>query len=103
MNLARKLFSRLPALWQSELKRIYFRRQIDSGSFASAEPEHALLPQLIGAGDWALDIGANVGHYTKRLSELLGGSGRVIAFEPIPTPSPCWPPTFSASRIRTSL
>lgn len=35
-------------------------------------------------GDWALDIGANVGHYTKRMSDLAGPEGRVIAFEPVP-------------------
>ena len=31
-----------------------------------------------------LDIGANVGHYTLRMSELVGDSGRVVAFEPVP-------------------
>ena len=30
-----------------------------------------------------LDIGANVGYYTMRLSELVGQEGRVFAFEPI--------------------
>ena len=31
-----------------------------------------------------LDVGANVGHYTLRLSELVGEHGRVIAVEPVP-------------------
>ena len=31
-----------------------------------------------------LDIGANVGHCTLKLSELVGPAGRVIAFEPVP-------------------
>ena len=35
-------------------------------------------------GDTVLDIGANIGHYTARLSNLVGANGRVIAFEPIP-------------------
>ena len=39
---------------------------------------------MVSAGDWALDIGANVGHYTLRLSEIVGERGRVIAFEPVP-------------------
>ena len=43
-----------------------------------------MLPSLISAGDWVIDIGANVGHYTKRFSELAGREGRVIAFEPVP-------------------
>ena len=34
---------------------------------------------------WALDIGANIGHYTARLSELAGATGRVLAFEPVAT------------------
>jgi len=34
-------------------------------------------------GDWVLDVGANVGQYTLRLSELVGKEGRVFAFEPI--------------------
>ena len=32
----------------------------------------------------AIDIGANVGQYTKRMSDLVGAEGRVIAFEPVP-------------------
>jgi FkbM family methyltransferase len=31
-----------------------------------------------------IDVGANVGHYTLRLAELVGPEGRVIAIEPIP-------------------
>jgi FkbM family methyltransferase len=43
-----------------------------------------MLGHFVGPGDWALDIGANVGHYTLRLSALVGPQGRVFAFEPIP-------------------
>jgi FkbM family methyltransferase len=42
------------------------------------------LDSLVKPGDWVIDIGANVGHYTKRFSELVGPRGRVIAFEPVP-------------------
>ena len=38
---------------------------------------------MVSPRDWIVDVGANVGHYTKRLSELVGPKGRVIAFEPI--------------------
>lgn len=85
VSLIRQLAARMPASWQLELKRLYFRRQIGSGRFATAEPEFAILDQLLTAGDWVLDIGANVGHYTRRFSDLVGPQGRVIAFEPVPT------------------
>lgn len=49
------------------------------------EPEFKLLDNLLAPGEWVIDIGANVGHYTKRLSDLVGVHGRVIAFEPVPT------------------
>jgi FkbM family methyltransferase len=31
-----------------------------------------------------IDVGANVGFYTKRLAELVAPEGRVLAFEPVP-------------------
>lgn len=85
MLLLKKLAARLPDSWQTILKRLYFRRQIANGTFVTDEPEYKILPDLIKAGDWVVDIGANVGHYTKRFSELVGAKGRVIAFEPVPT------------------
>lgn len=35
-------------------------------------------------GDIALDIGANIGLQSLRMSKLVGASGKVIAFEPLP-------------------
>ncbi len=80
----RSLVAKLPAAWQRELRRMHFTRQIGKGRFISEEPEFDLLPSLVAKGDWVIDIGANVGHYTARLSKLVGQQGRVIAFEPIP-------------------
>jgi FkbM family methyltransferase len=85
MPLLKQLAARLPHRWQTELKRIHVARQIKKGSFVTAEPEYKLLHNFINPGDWVVDIGANVGHYTKRFSELVGAHGRVIAFEPVPT------------------
>ena len=84
MAFLKNIASRLPGQWQSELKRIRYARQIRNGTFQTDEPEYLMLSQLVSPGDWVLDIGANVGHYTKRFSELVGAHGRVIAFEPIP-------------------
>ncbi len=85
MLLLKQLAARLPHRWQTELKRIHFGRQINKGSFVTNEPEYKLLADLISPGDWVVDIGANVGHYTKRFCELVGANGRVVAFEPVPT------------------
>lgn len=43
-----------------------------------------MLSRVVACGDWVVDVGANVGFYTKRLAELVGPEGRVLAFEPVP-------------------
>jgi len=76
--------SALPEDTQTSLKRIHFKKQIKNDKFVYREPEYLILDELIQDGDWAIDIGANVGHYTKRMSDIVGTNGRVIAFEPVP-------------------
>lgn len=92
----RTVAARLPNRWQTELKRIQYSRQIAKDHFVSPEPEFELLSSLVKGGDWVLDVGANVGHYTRRLSGLVGPRGRVIAFEPVPV-------TFSLLSANTQL
>jgi hypothetical protein len=48
------------------------------------EADMEALNRLVRPGDFALDIGAFVGFYTQRLSQLVGASGEVWAFEPLP-------------------
>ncbi len=96
MNRMKRLASRLPSSWQQELKRLHYRRQIHRQTFETTEPEFLILDQLISAGDWVIDVGANVGHYTKRFSDLVGPQGRVIALEPVPE-------TFALLAANTSL
>ena len=79
----KRLASQMPTSWQLEMKRHHYRRQIATDRFATDEPEYALLSSLLDEGDWAIDVGANIGHYTKRMSDLVGQAGRVIAFEPV--------------------
>lgn len=83
-SLAKKTAARLPHGWQQALKRRHFRREIRRDSFRTNEPEWELAARWLAAGDWAIDVGANIGHYTKRFSDLVGAQGRVIAFEPVP-------------------
>ena len=40
--------------------------------------------QVVQPGMTVVDIGAHIGYYTRLLSELVGSSGRVLAFEPNP-------------------
>ncbi len=84
MALFKRIAARLPERWQTEMKRIHFGRKIKKDTFITDEPEFEIVHRFIKAGDWVIDIGANVGHYTKRFSDLVGEKGRVIAFEPIP-------------------
>jgi FkbM family methyltransferase len=53
------------------------------GRFRTDEPEFDRLDEYVRPGDWVIDVGANVGHYVKRLSDLVGAEGLVIALEPI--------------------
>ncbi len=48
------------------------------------EADMEALNQIVRSGDFALDIGAFVGFYTQRLSQLVGATGEVWAFEPAP-------------------
>ena len=70
----------LPEFVLSRLKRIHYVRALASFS----EVEVAVIKELVVKGDRALDVGANVGWYTRILSELVGESGRVYSIEPIP-------------------
>jgi FkbM family methyltransferase len=66
---------------QRWLKKRYFVYQHRIG--AVEETEMRFLNQFVRSGDTVLDIGANVGFYTVRLSRLVGPQGMVHAFEPI--------------------
>jgi FkbM family methyltransferase len=49
------------------------------------EPEVTeIISKIVKKGDVCLDIGANIGWYTTLLQKLVGESGQVYAFEPVP-------------------
>lgn len=77
------LSSRLPLRTQQKLKRWHFMHQLRTDRFLTPEPEYGRLDEWVAPGDWVIDVGANIGHYTVRLSRLVGPSGRVMAFEPV--------------------
>ncbi|MFZ3137577.1 MAG: FkbM family methyltransferase [Thermodesulfovibrionales bacterium] len=63
------------------IKKIYYTRSLISFNEADVH----VIKLLITSGDCVIDIGANIGWYTKILSELVGSKGRVFSIEPIPS------------------
>lgn len=100
MRILAPVFSRLPAAVQFELRRLNFARQIRMGTFSSPEPEIGQVADYLDDGDWAIDVGANVGHYTCSMAKYVGASGRVLAFEPIPTSFALLAANVRASGVR---
>lgn len=84
MMLLRKIAAHLPVSWEHALRRSNQRRQVRRGTFETWEPEYHLLEQFTAEGDWVIDVGANVGYYTKKFSDIVGPRGRVFAIEPVP-------------------
>jgi FkbM family methyltransferase len=82
-GMLKRIAARLPVGLQQSLKRSYFAYKVRRQRLDAGEREFDMLDQLVGPGDWALDVGANVGAYTTRLSRLVGGTGRVVAMEPM--------------------
>lgn len=68
----------------SELRKYHFARSYVRGNYRDFEKETKILGSLVTSGDIALDIGANIGIYSWLLSELVGETGLVVAFEPVP-------------------
>ena len=58
------------------------------------------LISCVRPGDVAWDIGANVGLYTTRLSDAVGPSGCVVAFEPVPA---CFAELVRKSESRSNV
>lgn len=73
----------LPERAQRAASKWYFFRQIKNRSFRSDEAEWRSLANWLQPGDWCIDVGANVGRYSLKMSELVGAAGQVIAFEPL--------------------
>jgi FkbM family methyltransferase len=48
------------------------------------EPDLLIVKEILSTGDFVIDIGANIGIYTKYLSEFVETTGKVMSIEPIP-------------------
>jgi len=63
-------------------KTIYFYVRTLQHSLVSSEDEWNMIDSLVPEGSTVLDVGANIGRYTFKLSSIVGNRGRVIAIEP---------------------
>ncbi|MCL5269164.1 MAG: FkbM family methyltransferase, partial [bacterium] len=82
------LLKRLILRWCPEpllvaLKKAHYSRVLRDAT-AIEEPDFPVVRRLVAPGDRVLDIGANIGVYTKLLAEQVGPGGRVWSIEPIP-------------------
>ena len=72
----------LPPTLLSWLRYMYLSKQVlqDKGN---GEHELDILSTFLRRGDVVIDIGANVGVYTKAFASLVGAEGKIYAFEPL--------------------
>jgi FkbM family methyltransferase len=77
------LLNYLPGPVLRELKKLHYARKLKTYPL-DRERDMLVLRHIISPGDFVVDIGANVGLYTKALSELVGEHGIVYSIEPVP-------------------
>ena len=77
-----ELLSRATRFRTSQEDPLRYRMQLLTRTYEADTVE--LVRKMTRPGMIALDIGANVGYYTRLLSTLVGSYGHVLAFEPNP-------------------
>jgi len=84
LPISRKRFLRQGTSLLFNLKKIHYVRSLKKFS-EKDEPDFTVVKHLVKSGDHVVDIGANVGWYTRMLSGLVGDEGQVYSVEPIST------------------
>ena len=80
---AADLIERLPPSLRVSIKAHHYAR-ILGHNLLGRDPDLRTIQQLVRPGEQVLDLGANVGVWTHALSAVVGPTGRVWSFEPIP-------------------
>ena len=58
-------------------------KRLGIGRYAEATEYVYHLPKLVGEGATAIDIGANLGYYSRYISQAIGEGGRLFSVEPV--------------------
>jgi len=74
----------LPDTLLHRIKKSYYAYLMKHTPEDWNERDAVIAKFLISPGDSVLDVGANIGQYSRFLSHCVGPTGRVYAFEPIP-------------------
>ncbi len=79
------LYRILPLEWYLiVVSRLFFVAQrLGIGRHSEALEYIYHLDRLVGAGDTAIDIGANLGYYSRTIARLVGGCGALYSVEPV--------------------
>lgn len=81
-RIAKKVVNVLPSIATDFFTLMYYKNRVGRGKFSADEPEYEILNKWVSDGDCVVDVGANIGQYTHKLSDLVGKKGLVIAVEP---------------------
>lgn len=74
----------VPSFLFRKVRSYHLRSLFKDRSACETDPTLSVLTSLVRPGDIAFDVGANIGIFTRRLSELVGDLGHVWAFELVP-------------------
>ncbi len=64
------------------VRNLYFSHKLKNRELNSSEREFTILKHFILKGDTVVDVGANIGRYTKEFAALVSNEGSVFCFEP---------------------
>jgi len=100
MNLLRKIFIKVLGiqLYLTFISKVYVC-MTKKGFLKKKYPELFFLHKIIKTGDTCIDIGANLGYYSTKMSILCGKNGKVFAVEPVPMFYNIWSKNVKQSKI----